>query len=138
MSEALLLIWLEVAANPWASVTGMSPDEVSKPFSYFIFVMLGPKRLTNPFWCFFFLASCTRSISFLTCECMFSLLLMGTAMRSLFVHVGTASTVLSGRQQWFSGGLFWKHVAILIYILSLSRIIFHFLHEILIFVTILC
>lgn len=102
-------------------MTGKSSDEVSEPFSYFIFVILGPKRLTNPFSHLFIVASCTRSISFLTPECVFSLLLMATVRGSLFVHVGATSSF------WSSGRLFSKSAAILIYILSLSRIILHFL-----------
>lgn len=79
------------------------------------------------FLLFLFLASCTRSVYFLYHERVFGLLLMGTVTRNLFAHIGTASTFLSGRQQWFSGGLFRKSVAIFIYILSLIRIISHFL-----------
>lgn len=65
MPEALPLD-REVPANPGASVTGMSSDEVSEPFPYFIFAMLGPKRLTNNFCHLFFVAIFTRSIYFFT------------------------------------------------------------------------
>lgn len=98
-----------------------------RTFFLLTFVILGPKRLTNPFSHLFIVASCTRSISFLTPECVFSLLLMATVRRNLFVDAGATSSFQSGRQQWSSGGLFSKSAAILIYIFSLSRIIFHFL-----------
>lgn len=116
MPEALPLIWMErLLPVQELLLLGCLQMKFQNLFLTSLLLCYDPKHSLILFF-FFFSQLYKKYFSFLAHKCAFSLLLMGTVMKSHFVHVGTTSTFLSGRQQWSSGGLFWKSVAILIYI----------------------